>query len=110
MASDYGLSTTGVAGPDPAEGKPVGRVFVAVAGPGTTRVQVLDLGGDREAVRRQTVLAVLRLLGETLDLAVGEEVELRNELMSPAGRTGEPAGAMSVPGGTVGHIDPLEML
>ena len=54
MASDYGLSTTGVAGPDPAEGKPVGRVFVAVAGPGTTRVQVLDLGGDREAVRSQS--------------------------------------------------------
>ena len=73
MASDYGLSTTGVAGPDPAEGKPVGRVFVAVAGPGTARVQVLDLGGDREAVRSQAELAVLRLLGETLDLAGGEE-------------------------------------
>ena len=28
--ADYGLATTGVAGPDPAEGKPVGRVFVAV--------------------------------------------------------------------------------
>jgi len=38
-------------------------------------VQVLDLGGDREAVRSQAVLAVLRLLGETLDLAVGEEVD-----------------------------------
>ena len=50
MASDYGLATTGVAGPDPAGGKPVGRVFVAVAGPGTARVQELGLDGDREAV------------------------------------------------------------
>jgi nicotinamide-nucleotide amidase len=75
LDADYGVATTGVAGPDPAEGKPVGRVFVAVAGPGTSRVQVLDLRGDRALIRAQSVLAVLRLLGEMLDLAVGEEVD-----------------------------------
>jgi nicotinamide-nucleotide amidase len=75
LDADYGLATTGVAGPDPAEGQPVGRVFVAVAGPGTSRVQVLDLRGDRALIRAQSVLAVLRLLGEMLDLAVGEEVD-----------------------------------
>ena len=75
LDADYGLATTGVAGPDPAEGKPVGRVFVAVAGPGTSRVQVLDLRGDRASIRAQSVLAVLRLLGEMLDLSVGEEVD-----------------------------------
>jgi nicotinamide-nucleotide amidase len=75
LDADYGLATTGVAGPDPAEGKPVGRVFVAVSGPGTSRVQALDLRGDRASIRAQSVLAVLRLLGEMLDLAVGEEVD-----------------------------------
>jgi nicotinamide-nucleotide amidase len=75
MGADYGLATTGVAGPDPAEGKPVGRVFVAVAGPGTSRVQALDLSGDRAGIRAQTVLAVLRLLGESLDLSTGEELD-----------------------------------
>jgi len=75
LDADYGLATTGVAGPDPAEGKPVGRVFVAVAGLGTSRVQVLDLRGDRAQIRSQSVLAVLRLLGEMLDLPVGEEVD-----------------------------------
>lgn len=75
LAADYGLATTGVAGPDPAEGKPVGRVFVAVAGPTTSRVRALELTGDRAAIRAQAVLAVLRLLGEMLDLYLGEEVE-----------------------------------
>ena len=76
MGSDYGLSTTGVAGPDPAEGKPVGTVFVAVAGPGTTRrAGARPRAGTGRPIRSQTVLAVLRLLGETLDLAVGEEVD-----------------------------------
>jgi nicotinamide-nucleotide amidase len=75
LAADYGLATTGVAGPDPAEGKPVGRVFVAVAGPTTSRVRALELTGGREAIRAQAVLAVLRLLGEMLDLYLGEEVE-----------------------------------
>ncbi len=75
LDADYGLATTGVAGPDPAEGKPVGRVFVAVSGPGTSRVQSLDLRGDRASIRAQSVLAVLRLLGEMLDLSVGEEVD-----------------------------------
>jgi nicotinamide-nucleotide amidase len=31
--ADWGLATTGVAGPDPQDGHPVGQVFVAVAGP-----------------------------------------------------------------------------
>ena len=31
--ADWGLATTGVAGPDPQDGHPVGQVYVAVAGP-----------------------------------------------------------------------------
>ena len=37
MGATYGLATTGVAGPDQVEGKPVGTVYVAVAGPGSCR-------------------------------------------------------------------------
>src|SRR6185369_8134485 len=32
--ADWGLATTGVAGPDPQDGVPVGTVFVGIAGPG----------------------------------------------------------------------------
>ncbi|MFT4164326.1 MAG: CinA family protein [Microlunatus sp.] len=67
--ADWGLATTGVAGPDSQDGHPVGQVFIAVAGPGTdTRVRVreLSLVGDREAIRSQTVAAVLALLLESL--------------------------------------------
>ena len=44
----YGVSTTGVAGPDRQEGKPVGTVYVALAGPdGRDAVVALELVGDR---------------------------------------------------------------
>ena len=41
---------TGVAGPDPQDGKAVGTVFVAVDGPGGAVVRELQLAGNR-AVR-----------------------------------------------------------
>lgn len=67
MGATYGLATTGVAGPDQAEGKSVGTVYVAVAGPGSGRVKALSLSGDRGDVRAQSVLAVLALLAAELD-------------------------------------------
>lgn len=74
MGATYGLATTGAAGPDPLDGKPVGTVFVAVAGPGSSRVKALSLSGDRGHIRTQSVLAVLRLLAEDLDAQVREEL------------------------------------
>jgi len=73
MGATYGLATTGVAGPDEVDGKPVGTVYVAVAGPGSARVKALRLTGDRGEVRAQSVLAVLTLLAEELDGQVREE-------------------------------------
>lgn len=64
--ADWCLSTTGVAGPEPQGGKPVGTVFVAVAGPAGAAVRELDLGGGRAAVRSGAVTAVLRLFADHL--------------------------------------------
>lgn len=64
--ADWGLATTGVAGPDPQDGKPVGTVFVACVGPAGGQVRQLHLGGDRPAIRRSTVDAALDLLAECL--------------------------------------------
>ncbi|GAA0435100.1 competence protein [Actinoplanes capillaceus] len=67
--ADWGLATTGVAGPEPQDGKPVGLVFVAVAGPAGTRVRELKLDGNRAAVRTESVTAVLQLLTDSLRCA-----------------------------------------
>ena len=61
LEATYGLATTGVAGPDPQAGIEAGTVYVAAAGPGSVQVRKLRLTGDRAAVRRATVLAVLEL-------------------------------------------------
>lgn len=62
LGATYGLSTTGVAGPDPSEGKPAGTVHVAVAGPEGVTTRLLDLSGDRDSIRTGTVDALLSWL------------------------------------------------
>ncbi len=59
FGSTYGLATTGVAGPDPSEGKPVGTVHIAIAGPEGTTSYELSLEGDRESIRIATVSELL---------------------------------------------------
>jgi len=59
FGSTYGLATTGVAGPDPSEGKPAGTVHIAIAGPEGTDSWLLDLGGDRDTIRNSTVSELL---------------------------------------------------
>lgn len=73
MGATYGLATTGVAGPDPVDDKPVGMVYVAVVGPGSSRVKALSLSGDRADIRAQSVFAVLALLAEELGAQFREE-------------------------------------
>lgn len=66
LAAHWGLATTGVAGPDPQDGKPPGTVHVAVAGPAGARVESLRLPGDRAQIRAATVRCALALLGRAL--------------------------------------------
>lgn len=61
LGADVGLATTGVAGPAPADGQPVGTVYVAVAGPRHAEVRALTLGGSRETIRADSVTKVLGL-------------------------------------------------
>ncbi|WP_235828422.1 CinA family nicotinamide mononucleotide deamidase-related protein [Actinomadura rubteroloni] len=73
IGADYGLAVTGVAGPDPQDGRPVGTLHVGVAGPGAEPVVVsprlpVAAGGPeaRGVVRRMTVVQALELLRRTI--------------------------------------------
>jgi nicotinamide-nucleotide amidase len=66
VPASVGLSTTGVAGPDPQGGKPVGTVFVGVSTASGTRVFGLTLGGSRNALRRRVVSESLVQLKKVL--------------------------------------------
>jgi nicotinamide-nucleotide amidase len=74
LGADWGIATTGVAGPEPQDGRPVGTVFVAVDGPLTPRpgsagggkVEALRLNGSRAEIRMESVRSVLALLLEQL--------------------------------------------
>ena len=61
LGAEVGVATTGVAGPDPQDGQPVGTVFVAVACGDVVQVRRLALEGDRWAIRRACVEAALDL-------------------------------------------------
>ncbi|AXI79711.1 CinA family protein [Peterkaempfera bronchialis] len=66
MGAVYGVATTGVAGPEPQDGKPVGTVYIAVVGPEGSAVSSPRLSGERATIRRKTVTAALELLRDQL--------------------------------------------
>ncbi len=66
LDAGWGVATTGVAGPDEQEGKPVGTVWVAVAGPDVVRTRLLALDGDRRSIREASCDAALSLLRDLL--------------------------------------------
>ena len=72
--AEWGVATTGVAGPDPQSGHPPGLVYVAVAGfvGGAFDVQVrgLRLYGDRTAIREAACDEALAFLAERIGCGV----------------------------------------
>ncbi len=66
LGADIGLATTGVAGPDEAEGQPVGTVCLAVAGDETERSTTVRLPGDRERIRQFSTITLLDLFRREL--------------------------------------------
>jgi nicotinamide-nucleotide amidase len=66
LGSDVGVATTGVAGPDPQDGRAVGTVFVAVAFEAAVAVRELALTGDRSSIRSETVAHALELVARVV--------------------------------------------
>jgi nicotinamide-nucleotide amidase len=65
-----GIATTGVAGPDPQDGQPVGTVFVGISSDAGTSILSLRLEGSRQTIRDAVVFESL--------------VQLKKILTSPA--------------------------
>ena len=81
LGADVGVATTGVAGPEPHQGRPVGTVWLGLAVPdadanaldvlggerdGAATAILLRLDGDRAAIREATVAAALQALTRLL--------------------------------------------
>ena len=67
MKANFGIGITGLAGPDSdGSGRPVGLVYVALAGEGWTICEELHLTGDRTAIRQAACERALALLADAL--------------------------------------------
>lgn len=70
-SADIGISTTGVAGPEPQDGQSVGTVYLGFAVGSEVRTKRLQLSGSREAIRNAVVYESLNEL-ELLLASLGE--------------------------------------
>ena len=66
LGADIGISTTGVAGPEPQDGKAVGTVFIACVWGKKRVVEELSLSGTRNEIRSLTVHAALRMVASAV--------------------------------------------
>jgi nicotinamide-nucleotide amidase len=64
--ADIGVSSTGVAGPDPHDGKEVGRVFIGIATASRSFASAYNFEGNRAEIRGQACAAALEQLLEAL--------------------------------------------
>jgi nicotinamide-nucleotide amidase len=61
-----GIATTGVAGPDTQDGKPVGLAYIAIVGAKGIQVWEDQFPGDRQAIRQQVTERAISHLREYL--------------------------------------------
>jgi len=66
LGADVGLSTTGVAGPEAHDGKPVGRVYIGIATAAGTAGFEYSFTGNRPYIRAAACAAALERLLEAL--------------------------------------------
>lgn len=76
--ADYAVSTTGVAGPDPADGQPVGTVYIGVCSPSGSEVFERHYSGDRAQIRAEASADAIALLARAVRGGAGGV--LKNEL------------------------------
>ena len=69
LGADVGISTTGVAGPEPHDGEPVGTIFVGAAWGERVEVRKVRGYGDRENIRALAVTAAVDLARRLLQTA-----------------------------------------
>ena len=65
--ADVGISTTGVAGPDPQQDKEPGLVYIGIAMHGTVESIELHLEGTRDQIRARVVSEAIAALAERLN-------------------------------------------
>jgi len=65
FGSTWAIATTGVAGPNPLDGHPVGAVWVAIEGPVCQTIE-LSLSGERESVRNAATASAIATFARIL--------------------------------------------
>lgn len=66
LGTDWALATTGVAGPEKQDDKPVGTVYVGIAGPLGVQVHRFGFEGDRAGIRAAACRAAVEALADEL--------------------------------------------
>ena len=66
LRADVGLAVTGVGGPDPQDGRPVGTVWIGLAVDGRVTATEHRFDGDPPSICEQTCLAACRALADRL--------------------------------------------
>ncbi|MCC3303126.1 CinA family protein [Arthrobacter sp. zg-Y895] len=67
LGADVGVATTGVAGPETHDGKPVGTVFLGIATSEGTSFGEFLFAGDRTAIRTAACSEALSMLASVLE-------------------------------------------
>jgi nicotinamide-nucleotide amidase len=71
LKADFGIGITGVAGPDTLEGKPVGQVFLAIAGPDEVKGFEMRTPPRRIVIKRRAANTALTELRKMITALVG---------------------------------------